>query len=272
MSNLDKQTENSSNALPFSLNWKDILMIGLFLVGAGGIIYSIRETDKTAENGVSANLIEKVDNQQIAQVENPVVKESATNVESTPTTANPSAARTETRSIESAQVNTQNKKVESPISGIETQTVAKSVNKETTTSDAMVAKSIDATNKTATTARTERGLILATDVKARTGAPVVIPGTKVETKPTAYTPSKTAGTGNFFLIAASRSNLEEALKAVEELKKQGFAKPLILEPSKDAGTNNFRIAVYRDVERLKVDEYINANADKTKGYWVWQKK
>lgn len=78
MSNLDKQTENSSNALPFSLNWKDILMIGLFLVGAGGIIYSIRETDKTAENGVSANLIEKVDNQQIAQVENPVVKESAT--------------------------------------------------------------------------------------------------------------------------------------------------------------------------------------------------
>lgn len=268
MSNLDKKNENSSNTLPFSLNWKDMLMIGLFLVGAGGIIYSIRETDKTAENGVSTNLIEKVENQQLAEVENPVKSETNTTQE----TAQPAttAATNNTQTTETRQIPEQSKKVESPLSNIDAKNAGKTTAKEVAATDEMTAKSIDAAAKTTAPTKTERGLILATDVKARTGAPVVAP--KVETKPAAYSPSKTAGTGNFFLIAASRSNMEEAMKAVEDLKKQGFAKPVILEPSKEAGTTNFRIAVYRDNERAKVDEYTSANADKTKGYWVWHKK
>lgn len=265
MSNLDKKNENSSNTLPFSLNWKDMLMIGLFLVGAGGIVYSIRETDKTAENGVSANLIEKVENQQLAEVENPV-KSETNPVQEAAQVANTN----NTQASETRQIPEQTKKVESPLSNIDTKTENKTAAKDVAAAEEVTTKSIDAAAKTAAPTKTERGLILATDVKARTGAPVVTP--KVETKTPAYSPSKTAGTGNFFLIAASRSNMEEAMKAVEELKKQGFAKPIILEPSKEAGTTNFRIAVYRDNERAKVDEYTSANADKTKGYWVWHKK
>ncbi len=269
MSNLDKKNQNSSNTLPFALNWKDMLMIGLFLVGAGGIIYSIRETDKTAENGVSTNLIEKVENQQLAQVENPVKSETTVTEEPVqPTTA--AATINNTQTTETRQIPEQTKKVESPLSNIDGKGANKTATKEVAATDEMVAKTIDVSAKTTTPTKNERGLILATDVKARTGAPVVAP--KVETKPAAYTPSKTAGTGNFFLIGASRSSMVEAMKAVEDLKKQGFAKPFILEPSKEAGTTNFRIAVYRDTERAKIDEYTSANADKTKGYWVWQKK
>ena len=265
MANIDRKNENNTKALPLSFNWKDVLMIGLFLVGAGGIIYSIRQTDKNAESSVSTHLIEKVENQQIAQVENPVVKETQT--QTAIEVSQPVTTTITAHNNTEAQAG-QTKKVESPLSGMETKTPpAKTETREVPAADEqMVAKGIE------TPVKPERGLILATDVKAREGAAPIVPAPKVEAKPAPYTPSKTAGNGNFFLIAASRSTMPEAMKAVEDLKKQGFAKPIILEPSKEAGTSNFRIFIYRDIDRAKVDAYKNANADKVGSYWVWQKK
>lgn len=272
----NEQSDRNSNKMPFSVNWKDILMVGLFLLGAGGIVYSIRQNDKTADHTVSTNLIEKVEKQEVAQVENPVLNQTTTTTvsieQSEPVaTEGSQITQAEMRNVESPQTSAPTKKVESPLSSMDKK-ASKPVNKEPILSDEeLVAKDMGITVKTPEPPKPERQLVLATDVKARKGAPVAAPA-KVEPKKVTPVVSTTAGTGNYFLIASSRATMQEAAKSVEELKAKGFAKPIILEPSKEAGTTNYRIAVYRDVDRMKVDEYIMANVDKTRGYWVWQKK
>lgn len=247
-----------------NLNWKDLLIIGLFLIGAIAITFSYKGKTKTepqpqvlqdssltqpiaanvgSENPNSENTHPETQNQtnktEIAQAAMPTVTPEGISVDA-------------------------GRKVESPISNTTTKTPPKA--QET------VAKTTEKSVETPKTAKPSKAAeIVKTEAakpKPVTPAPVQrsIPPTVVE-KPQTVAPFPN---GTFYLIAASRATFEDAQKSFDLYKNLGY-NPIMLSPIKSKGIDNYRVAIYRNTDRKTVDDYNAQINGKAQGFWVDQR-
>lgn len=259
--------ENNHLKLPFSLTLKDMLLIGLFVFGAGAILYQINKQSK--ESLVKSTVI----------AANNTTAQASTH----PVVDNSTAPTAETRDAAPLNETPQKPaaKVENPLTGIKsTQTPSNPA-----TSVAVTTKPTPATTSVAAKPTVVAKPTTAASTKpTTTSAKLAPPTTVAKTSPTTNraTPSNTApaptGTttstakrtgNNYYLIAGSRSSLEEAIKAVDALRKEGY-NPIIISPSKGSGSTNYRISVFSDKDRTKVENYTTQIDGKSKGFWIFE--
>ncbi len=253
-----------------NLNWKDILIISAFLVGAIFITLKItgssHNTDSIpsetnaqnintasteggpiAANTVNPNVSENASAQPTVTPEGITVAENGRSVESPISkTVNEPVAAPKTESTPAAKVTPAPKVVES----------AKTTTVKTTPETKVASKSKeDMKPKSAVTPAPNQ----------RTVEPAATPKTIEKPQSSAPYPG-----GTYYLIAASRVTFEEAQKSFDQYKSLGY-NPIMLSPVKSRGINNYRVAIYRNTDKKTVEDYSAQINGKSSGFWIDQR-
>lgn len=264
--------------MPFNLNWKELLLISAFLIGGVAIVRNIATSSASiADNTVNltpenTTELAAVDNSQ-RETENPNKEDFAA-----PTNEIKQEDLT-TSNVASSQTTS----VESPLSNITTKSVTPSPSASTVKTIAIPEKKVTekaiptkSTTTTKTIAPTTAKTTTATKAENRSVAPPVTVTPSVvksttndlKAKSVEATPSTTLASGNYYLIAASRNTFEDAQVSFDELKRKGY-NPLLLSPIKSKGINNYRIAIFKNNDRKKVEEFKAQNSGMT--LWIDQR-
>lgn len=279
--------------MPFNLNWKEILLIAVFLIGGIAIISTFNSAKETTVQSVTSNTT--LPDFRATPSDNTVRDEVNPNKDEVTNSQNIEQPQTQ-----SAAINTSS--VESPLSNMkakkEASTNRVAVTQPSTTNGLNAAttekkqlekltstKSVSTTTPKMTPATKSaippiKSSVVPTKAESRSAAPLVTVTPSVvkslQTTPknvevsNPLSTTKSATVGNFYLIAASRNTFEEAQASFESLKNQGY-NPLLLSPIKSKGINNYRIAIFRSNDRKKVEDFTTQINGKGQGYWIDQR-
>ncbi len=263
-----------------NLSWKDISIVGAFLLGAVFILIRINSSTRAACCKVSTNL------SNISTVSPPALPNDggassqqaiASSETTTPPTITPEGIPLEDKArSSSASEKSLSTEVLSPVSNqpqksTPTVTVAKEKGNEASTPPPPASQKPKEEMKPKTIAAAPSSPKTTATVSHQRTIPTAPTTNPYKTAPLTNPPAVATSPGStFYLIAASRENFEEAQKSLERLKGLGY-NPMLLTPIKSKGINNYRIAIYRSADKKQVEDYNAQINGKAEGFWVDQR-